>query len=383
MSKFAGLLAFLMVLAGAACGRAAAPAATSEVNAPAARAPQPAGWEQKWQATVAEAGKEGRVIVYAGWVPEVRTAVAVAFKEKYGIDVEFFPLSRGAELLAKVEAERRAGLAVADVLSSGATTIITGLKPSGLVGPFETVLVLPEVKDPRAWRTGEMPFVDKQHMGVNMAGALQQMVARNTEMVKEGEISGYSDLLKPQFKGKITLNDPSVTGIGNSFFTNLAVDIMGLDQASDFLAKLMKQEPVIVRDSRLHVESTARGKFAIALGTQADVLASFLDIGAPIAAVRMKEGTRVSSGVYSLSLPVSSSHPAATVVFVNWLLSREGQTVMVRSSRLPSMRLDAPTDGIQAIYLPAPGEKLFPDTEEWQQTAAKLTEVARRIIEAK
>ncbi|MBI4332576.1 MAG: extracellular solute-binding protein [Chloroflexi bacterium] len=383
MKKLIAAAIVIVFLAGVACG-GAAPRPEAVTATPAVKAPgQAPAREQKWQAMVSEAGKEGKVIVYAGWVPEVRTAIGAAFKDKYGVEVEFFPLGRGAELLAKVQAERRAGLAVADVLSSGATTIITGLKPGGLLAPFEPSLVLPEVTDPGAWRMGQVPFVDKDRMGINMIGALQQMVARNTDLVREGEITVFSDLLKPQFKGKITMNDPSVTGIGNSFFNHLVVDVMGLDGASDFLAKLMKQEPVVVRDSRMHVESTAKGKFAIALGTQADILASFLEMGAPITPVRMKEGTRVSSGVFSLSLPAVSSHPAAQTVFLNWLLSREGQTVMTRASRLPSMRMDVPTEGIHPIYLPVPGEKLFPDTEEWQKNAAKMTEVARKILQAK
>lgn len=382
MRKSVGLMTLLLVtLLATACGRAQAPPPAAGLKIPTVTAPQIADWERKWESAVAEAKKEGKVIVYAGWIPEVRTALGAAFKNKYGIEVEFFPLGRGAELLAKVQAERRAGLVVADVLSSGATTIITGLKPGGLLGPFESTLLLPEIKNPQMWRGGQVPFVDKDHMGLNMVAALQRMVVRNTDVVKENEITTHKDLLKPQFKGKMTLNDPTVTGVGNSLFTHFVVDLWGLEEASEFFRQLLKQEPVIVRDNRLHVESVARGKYAVGLGTLADMLANFLAVGAPIAPVITKEGTRVSSGTYSLSIPATSSHPQATIVFVNWLLSQEGQTVISKISHLPSMRVDVPTEGINPIYLPLPGEKLYPDTEEWQLTAVKMVDVAKRIIE--
>ncbi|MBI4332577.1 MAG: extracellular solute-binding protein [Chloroflexi bacterium] len=381
MKRFAGMVTALtaMLVLAACAGPAPSPEPAPRATATAAPAP---GWEQQWNKQVAEAKKEGKVTIYALWRPEVRTAVAPAFRARHGIEVDFLPFGRGAELIARVEAEKRAGLVLADVLGAGGTTIISGLKPAGLMGPMETLLVLPEVKNPQNWQGGQFPWMDKGHMGVNMIAAVQRLIVRNKDLVREDEVRTYRDVLKPQFKGKITLNDPTVQGAGNSVLTHLAVDLWKPEEAYDFFRELMKQQPVIERDNRTNVESVARGKYAIALGTQADILANFLDMGAPIAPVIVKEGVRVSASTYSMAVPTVSASPNATAVFVNWILSREGQVVLSKSSRLPSMRVDVPTEGINPIYLPVPGEKLYPDSEEWQLTAGtKMMDIARKIIE--
>ncbi len=381
MKAFTGMVMILLgALLVAACARATE---VPEITVQTTRTAAPsAGWEQQWNKVVAEARKEGKVTIYALWRPEVRTAIAPAFRTKYGIDVDFLPFGRGAEQIARLEAEKRAGLVLADVLGAGGTTIISGLKPVGLMGPMEPMLILPEVKSPQNWQGGQFPWMDKDHMGVNMLAAVQRLIVRNTDLVKEGEVNTYRDVLKPQFKGKITINDPTVQGAGNSVLTHLAVDLWTREEAYDFFRQLMKQDPVIERDNRINVESLARGKFAIALGTQADILANFLELGAPIAPVIVKEGVRVSASTYSMAVPPVSASPNATVVFVNWMLSKEGQTVLVKSSLLPSMRVDVPTDGINPIYLPVPGEKLYPDTEEWQiEAGTTMIEMAKKIID--
>jgi ABC-type Fe3+ transport system substrate-binding protein len=56
-------------------------------------------------------------------------------------------------------------------------------------------------------------------------------------------------------------------------------------------------------------------------------------------------------------------HPAATKVFINWLLSREGQTLyqkyFLRLDPVFSLRDDVPVDPTVEPYRPKPGEKFM------------------------
>lgn len=382
-------LAIVVLVSGglilASCSQVRQPFPTPELKAPAARvSPLPPGepWEQKWNNILLEAKKEGSVTLYnTSWPPEIRSVLTPAFKEKYGINIEFSPFSRGAELLAKVQVEKRAGLNVADVFGAGGPTLISTMKPEGLLGPLEPLLILPEVIKPEVWSGGKLPFLDKDKLAIAMIASVSPYILYNTNLIKEGEITNYKDALKPQYKGKITLNDPTVTGAGNNFITFLAT-IWSLEEASDYLKQLIQQQGVVLqRDARLHVESVARGKFAIGLGLQQSSAAEFLNLGAPIGIVINKEGTFASPAAGCLAVSIQPAHPNAAVVFVNWLLSKEGQTVFSRNFGNPSIRNDVPIEGIHPIFLPQTWGKIYPDSEDLIIYRGKMQEITKKIIE--
>lgn len=343
-----------------------------------------AGWQEKWDKTVAEAKKEGTVSAYvAGWGPSTRKALTDAFKAKYGINVEFTSFGRGAEMVARAEKEKLAGLNIADIFPTGPPTLLTIMKPRGLLGNFESLLLLPEVTDPKPWG-GKLPYIDKDKTSFAMTAAIQRYVSYNTNMVKKGEITSFKDVLKPQYKGKITMNDPTSTGPGNGLISFLAKDAWNLQEAKDFLTQLIRQqEVVIMRDNRLHVESVARGKYAIGLAPWPDVMTEFLKAGAPLDVAILKEGTVVVPAAGAIGVPTIMAHPNAGRLFINWLLTREGQTVLAQSYGYPSLRLDVPTDGIYPAYLPqGKGDKFFTEMEDYYILQGQMLGVADEVIKA-
>ncbi len=354
------------------------PAGTGTAAPTAAKADPQKDWDQ----LVADAKKEGTVTVYALWRPDTRQAVTDALKSKYGINVEFSPFSRGAELLAKVEAEQRAGLYLADLFGAGSNTMVSLLKPAGVLGPIEPLLVLPEAIDGKYWSTGRVPFVDKDKTFVAMISSLQRNIVYNTDQIKKGEITDYPDVLKPQYKGKITMNDPTVTGPGGDFMIHLAVNIWDLERAKDYLRQLIKQQDTVIeRDNRIQVETVARGKYSIGIAPNPDNLATFLNLKAPLEAVIFKEGVRVTSAAGAFSLPKQLAHPKATKLFVNWLLTKEGQTVFSKGFGNPSLRNDVPTSDFNPIFLPQPGEKIFPDSEEFLSRTTEVLAAAKQVVD--
>ncbi|MBI4330447.1 MAG: hypothetical protein HY673_04100, partial [Chloroflexi bacterium] len=195
----------LSVLLAVACTPAPTPTASPGLKPTASVAASDDG-EAQWQRTVAKAKEEGVVtMMTTAWAPRAIAALSKGFKDKYGINLEHSPAGRGPEMAAKIKAEQRAGLYLYDFFGMGATTAINLMKPEGLLGPVEPLLVLPEVKDPRSWKEGKLPFVDRDKQFFGMAAFKQLYIIYNTGLVREGEITRYTDLLKPEYKGKIVL----------------------------------------------------------------------------------------------------------------------------------------------------------------------------------
>jgi ABC-type Fe3+ transport system substrate-binding protein len=84
-----------------------------------------------------------------------------------------------------------------------------------------------------------------------------------------------------------------------------------------------------------------------------------------------------AGGIY---VPAPRPHPNAAKVYVNWLLSREGQSALSLATGYPSRRLDAAVGSPDAVvdptrlgdYIPHQSEHLLPSRERAQDLAAAL-----------
>ena len=341
--------------------------------------PVQTGWEKKWNDTLAAAKKEGVVLVYANVLPETRATVPAAFQKKYGIKADFL-LGTGAQLGTRFVTEFQSGTPVADILILGATTLIINVKPLKALQPIEPLLILPEVKDKKKWYGEKIPYVDVDTQALGFLTLYNGALMRNTETVKAGDVTSFLDLLKPQWKGKVSMFDPSIAGSGAVGLATLAESI-GYDKAMDYLATMIKQqEAVIVRDKRVQMESVARGKYAIALWPSADVVDQFIKLRSPVASVRTKEGGYVTSSGGGVGVSAKPSNPNAAVVFTNWLLSQEGQSIFSKSFQTRSARTDVTLEGILPDFLIPPGVKPYWEAEEGLLSRGKLMEDAARIV---
>lgn len=319
-------------------------------------------WEVDWEKTEAIARKEGQVVIItASKGPALKEALPVV-KKKFGLDLDIIS-RRGGELAASVFSRRRAGIYGVDVIITGMNTIFGDLEPAGIPEPLEPVLILPEILDANNWYGGVIHWGTKERTVIHMDAYPNNNLAVNTELVKADEIKSYYDILNPKWKGKIVMNDPSIPGSGIKSFSVLAFAILDLD----FFRQLAKLEPVIIRDQNLQVNWLAQGKYAIAFAPIPPVVNEFKAAGAKIDYVLPKEGTYFSRDGGGVVLVNRAPHPNAAKIFINWLMSREGLTIMSRAYGAHSARVDVPTEGIPAVSLRQPGVKYFmdADTKEW------------------
>ncbi len=333
-------------------------------------------WQQEWENAVAAGRQEGKVLIYTTSGSALRTPVGSAFKEKFGIDIDWAAVVAG-EIVAKVSAEHTAGLDLTDLVISGVTDL-TELSKGGISAPIEPALLLPEVKDPKAWKDGILYFQDKEGTIFVYYCRAGSTILVNSEMVKPEDLKSYRNLLDLKWKGKIILNDPTIAGAGNSLLATLNV-LMG----TDFLRKLATQEPVVDRDQRLQIEWLARGKYPILLGPYVGGIADFRNAGAPIKHIVPEEGTWSGAGGGNISLVKKAAHPQAAKVFLNWYLSQEGQTVAVKGEQEQSRRLDVSAEYIDPDRRLQPGVKYVDgDTSEAVARRLEMRVLSKEIFAA-
>ncbi|MDP2645653.1 MAG: extracellular solute-binding protein [Desulfobacterales bacterium] len=315
-----------------------------------------AQWEAEWQKTLEAGKKEGKVSVYvSSLAPAVRKQAPV-FQEKFGIKVEV-TTGRGSQLLSKLTTEKTAGLNLADVVLSGGNTIF-GIKRLGVTEPLDNKLILPEVTNPKLWYTlDSLPWSDDARHFFHFYAYPNRDITINTALVKHGEIQSWQDLLKPQYKGKIVWNDPSVSGSG---FNGFATLLMNKVTDENFYRQMVAtQDIALARDLRQMAEWLGRGKYAVAASASGGAMAQMINAGANVAHVIVKEGTYLSYDAGNVGIVAGASHPNAAKVFVNWLLSREGQAFAQRATKYMSSRNDIPVDDVNPENKRLPGERYF------------------------
>lgn len=354
--------------------------AMPEASNPQIKTVEKASWAQEWDKAVSESRKENNLVILlgAGIPNSTRQEFTDEMKSKYGLTLEVVA-GPGGQLAAKIIQEAKAGLDRSDLYISGSTTITLNLKPEGLLQPIEPLLILPEVKDPKVWLEEKLPFMDKEGMIMGFSAYIQQGLSYNADYVSKQELQSYRDLLAPKFKSKIAMSDPTVAGAGSAWASTIGLRVMGID----FLKEFVKQDITTTRDLRQLVDWLARGKYYIGIGA-GGLLGDLQKAGVPVYEYSPREGGFLTVGWGTLAVFKKAAHPNATRVFVNWLLTKEGQTIFAKGVDQQSARLDVPTNFLTPSGLRESGVKSF-DTrsEQYDFDRGNDSPVIREIFSVK
>jgi iron(III) transport system substrate-binding protein len=298
---------------------------------------------QEWEKILAAGKKEGKVSVIGPVGSDRRDVLVDPFQKRYGITVDYFA-DRGSGIGPRLSAERGAGQYLWDVAITGTTTGLLSLLPGGMLDPIEPALILPDVKDPKHWRGGALEFVDPGKRFLVMTPSQRGTLFVNPKVTKPQEIKSYKDLLNPKWRKKIVIDDPTRAGPGQATFTFF---YLHPELGPNFIRALAKQEPATLRDYTQEIDGVAREKYSILIGVSDIVAEARMKDGIPIAILdprQIKEGSDVSPGSGGLGFFNRAPHPNAARVYVNWLLSKEGQEGFAKVNGYISSRLDVPTD---------------------------------------
>jgi ABC-type Fe3+ transport system substrate-binding protein len=268
-----------------------------------------------------------------------------------------------------------------DVSFQGCSTLIRLIGTHGYLAAIEPMLILPEVRDPKVWFGGKLGY-DKAGTAVRFINHALPPLIYNTDQVKPNAIQSYLDLQKPEWKKKVLMHDPSILGAGANGISYLAT-LWGFNKAKEYLSNLLKaQEAGVTRNYQQQVEWVGQGKYAAGLWPNPGQVARYIKAGTPIAVTHLKEGAVASPAFGCLGVAAKPAHPNATAVFVNWFLSREGQTLAVKSYELPSARLDVSPAGILKEFVIAPEQKVFVENDEWNAMQDKWVAEWKALVEA-
>lgn len=314
-------------------------------------------WAADWEKVLQAARKEGKVIVSVPASAELRRKTEEVFGKRFpDIDLELVA-GRGSSNIKKIIAEKKAGVHYFDVHVGGTNSIITGLLAEGLLDPVAPLMLLPEVRDPKQWWGGHI-WADKARRYIYMFQAyITETVWRNTDLVRPEEIASYDDLLRPKWKGKIAILDPRIPGSGDSTW-----GFLWSVKGEEYLRKLVAQDMIVGRNQRQLAESVAKGKAALSIGLSYYVYQPFIKAGLPVRPVDPpKEGFYASSGSGNLAVLKNIPHPNAASLFLNWLLSQEGQEVFSRAMGQTTRRFDVDTSWAKEYGHTSAKESLTPE----------------------
>ena len=298
----------------------------------------------EWDKLIEGARKEGKVTVSLPASAELKRQIEEQFKKRFGIEVEVFT-SRGSTGVRRMADEFKAGVHHFDLHIGGSSSIISGMLDEGILDPIDPWLLLPEVRDAKQWWGGHL-WVDTAKRFIYMFQAyLPESIWYNSDLVKPNELRSFDDFLNPKWKGKIGYLDPRTPGGGDSNWS-----YMWQVKGEEYLKNLAAQDLYIGRDQRVLAESLAKGRVAVMIGNTYYSFMPFVKAGLPVKPLpTLKEGTFGTGGSGNLAIIKAPAHPNSTKVFVNWLLSRDGQEVFSRGLAQATRRLDVDTRWLREL----------------------------------
>jgi iron(III) transport system substrate-binding protein len=276
---------------------------------------------QSLPGTVEGAKQEGKLVYYTVLTLPESQALVAAFEKRYPfVKTELFRLE-GDKMRAKILTEARAGRYTVDVTSNSITN--TGLLiRDSMLAPYQSparTRIWPGLKDHDGYWTS---------LYVRL-----YVIAYNTKLVSQREAPrDWWDLLDPKWKGKKIGLDEEIELYG------ALVLHWGKEKAKKLFQGLAAQDPLERRGHTLIAQMMAAGEFpvTIAYGNRIEEMKGK---GAPVDWANTADPVVVSPSV--IGVFAHAPHPHAAQLFIDFALSREGQSLLKNFDRVTA-HMDVP-----------------------------------------
>jgi iron(III) transport system substrate-binding protein len=283
---------------------------------------------------------------------EGRKAFAEAFKTYYGLPDSFnvnWVVKPVGPTQKQVEDELAAGRVSADVVTLNIVGFAHSLATRGKLLAFDA----PEYANYDYLK--DRPLFLNRPYYVCDPGYLV-MISWNTDVIKGANFESWFDLLKPEYKGKISCHSARIT-------PSFAVSYYGMKNdpaiGPDFFKRLAELEPVTPQISEQAADRVLTGEFPIAVSAGPRIYA-YWEAGAKHLRMSFpKEGT-VQLPNYWMGLN-GAPHPNAAKLALNFARTRvAAQLLMEREARM-SARTDVQSPNRDFIPLLADHKWIYVD----------------------
>ena len=342
-------------------------------------------FQTKWKKLIKAAQAEGQINTFlcCPLGREGEKTVIPTFEKKFGIKM-INSTGRSSQQRQKIGAERRAGKFTIDVWAGGPSLSNIKLVQKRYLSPLRPLLIHPDLMDESKWYGGKMSWFDPEEkyqiMMVGNGG--RSYVGYNTKLVDPAEFDSYWDMLNPKWKGKLIMFDPRVGGGGGQNVFMYFNKQLG----PKFIEKLLTEMKVFyLTDGRKIAELVASGAFPLAPFRGGREFVKLKKLGLPVEPEMpkvFKEGVALSSGGAGLFAVANPPHPNAQKLFINWLLSREGQSLLQKDMGADSLRIDIDKSTVDSADLRRKGVKYFLAEQDpnFSRNRKKATDYIKKVM---
>ncbi len=288
---------------------------------------------------IAAAEKEGKVVWYSTLlVNELINPVTEAWAKTYPNIKLSFARASSADQIIKITNEAAAGKLQADVFD-GTTTMFPLIK-AGMVGSYNPV------------SAQHYPSVYRDAGGLWTAtNVFVSVPAYNTESVSESDApKTLDDLLDPRFKGRMAWSNNAGPATAPGFVGSVLIR-KGEEAGMEYLRQLSSQNIANISGTpRVVLDQVIGFSYDVGLMTYSHhSIASAAD-GASVKWIKFDPTVVVPSYVNLLK---DAPHPNAAKLFIEFLLSDEGQSIFREAGYVTASPSAPPSDASQ---LPSEGD---------------------------
>ena len=268
------------------------------------------------RALIEGAKKEGKMVFYTSVETEFARVLTGGFEAKYPFVKTDIFRSTHDKILSRLNVERKAGTFSADTLSVGEFETYH-MQKMGLMAPYKSphAVAYPEgFKDPNGYWTD---------LYDNLI-----VTAYNTTRVKRDELpKRWEDLLHARWKRRMVLDKNE-----DRWFANMLY-LMGEKKGMEFMQALAKQEIAIRSGRSLITQLLAAGEFDLQVVAYWYRPHLMKKQGAPVDWVGLEPAI---VALHPISVVERAPHPNAAKLFIDYVLSEEGQRLFARRGREPA-----------------------------------------------
>ncbi len=267
---------------------------------------------------IENAKKEGKVVVYTSLNLKDSVPITEAFEKKYGIKTVLWRAS-SEKVIQRSLTETRANRYSADVYETNGPEMEILYREKLLADFFSPGIkdIPPEtIPAHRQWIPDRFNFFT---------------IAYNTNLVKPEDVPNtYEDLLHPRWAGKIGLES------GDTDWFGAVVKGMGETKGVAYFRKLAEGKPEMRTGHTLIAELVASGEIPLAAAVYNHNAERLIEKGAPI---KWKPLLPTFGRPNSIGVSNRAPNPHAAMLFVDFMLSQEGQELLKARNRVPASKL--------------------------------------------